>query len=595
MISKSKKMIATIIFTVSTLGGFSLKVNAASDVSFTRFYGQSRYETAVEISKSGWNQADSVVLAYGEDFPDGLTGVTLAYAKDAPILLTTKDKLPQATLSEIQRLGAKNVYILGGTGVISSNIEQQLKSLNYNIERICGMNRFHTAIEVGKAIKNNNTDTVVIATAYNFPDTLSIGPAAARNNMPILYTDKDNLTSETRQALIEWNIKKVVISGGTGVVSSQIDSQLKALGISIERLCGSDRYSTSLSIVKRFNLNNTKKFVLAKGEDFPDALSGGALAAKNDSSMLLTSQNCVSDDAISYFDAMKAQDMYLLGGTGAISDNVKDQIKNGTFGNTEGNISNNGYAVKQGDWIYYCQYESPSEPAFPDNSSIWKMKSDGNSKTKLTTANAMDLNIKGNWLYYIDSDSKIYKIMTDGTNKRIVANTTALNQMIIVGDVIYYNDVYTGMSAVNLDGSFHNSFWGAARNFVVYGNTAYFNYMGDNDSIWASGTNNSKLNDKPSYNINVYRDNIYYTDSNNNIWCMRTDGTNQTTIGADKATAILVDEGWIYYSNKADGKLYKMKVDGTCKVKISDANIPAFNIVGDWVVYVNGQTNFVKK
>lgn len=600
MIFKFKKfLVATVLSTLAVLCSLNSEAYAAADATFTRISGQNRYETAVEISKRGWSHSDTVVLAYGQDFADGLTGVTLAYLKDAPILLTTKDQLPQVTSSEIQRLGANKIYILGGTGVISSNIEKKLKLLNYNVERISGINRFQTATAVGKQIKNSDTNTAIIATAYDFPDTLSIGPAAARNNMPILFTHKDNLTSETKQALIKWNIKKVVISGGTGVVSSQVESQVKALGISVERLSGKDRYDTSLSIAKKYNKIIPNDIVLAKGEDFPDALAGGAFAAKNNLPILLTSKENISDKILNYFDELNIQDIYILGGTGAISNNVKESIKYGKFGNTEGNIINGGYAVKQGDWIYYCKYDSNANyPMAPNSSSIYKMKSDRSSNTKLITAYASHLNIKGEWLYYISkSDNKIYKVKTNGKNNQKVSDITVSNDMIIVGNWIYVSNDNSSIRKIKLDGSEYDHLWGTQRDFIVYGDNIYFNYMGDDDSIWKTTSNSYKLNDEPSYHLNIYRNNIYFNDTEDNICSISIDGGSKNIIGTDRASSILVDEGWLYYSNKNDNdKLYKMKIDGTNKTKLSNSSIFAFNVVGDWIVYVsNAKTNFIKK
>lgn len=605
MLSKSRRVLVTVLIaTVSIIGGLSVKVYADTDASFTRISGQDRYETAIQISKKGWNHSDVVVLAYGGDFPDGLTGVTLAYLKDAPILLTSKDILPKSTLSEMKRLDAKIVYILGGTGVVSASIEQQLNLLNYDAKRISGLDRFKTAIEVGNTIKNNNTDTAVIATGYNFPDALAIGPAAAKNNMPILFTDKDNLTFDTKQALIGWSIKKVVIVGGTGVVSSEVEDQIKELGISVERLSGEDRYVTSLNIAKRFNSDNINNVILAKGEDFPDALSGGALAAKNDFLIILTSKENVSYKIISYFDELKAQDIYILGGIGAISDNVKDSIKKGTLGSLPANIYNGGYAVKEGDWIYYCQYDPTANTPFaPNNSSINRMKSDGSNKTKLLTAYANDLNIKGDWLYYTNkgdyNNNEIYKVKIDGSNNQSVSSHSIARNLIIVGDWIYALEYHSwSIIKISLDGSYYEfPFWASPLSFVISGDTLYFTRDGSDDSIWKSNSLNTKLNDEPSFNINLYRDNIYFIDSKFNICSITTNGDNKTILGADKTNSIIVDEGWIYYINKNDNdKLYKMKIDATSRVKVSDLVIPSFNIVGDWVVYVsNAQTHFIKK
>ncbi|MBR7007096.1 MAG: leucine-rich repeat protein, partial [Ruminococcus sp.] len=97
---------------------FLLVVNYIIDDP-TRLAGAGRYETAVEISKAGFpDGSDTVVLAYGLNYADALAGVSLAKAKNAPILLTNLKTLPAETLAEIKRLKAKNVIILGGTGAV---------------------------------------------------------------------------------------------------------------------------------------------------------------------------------------------------------------------------------------------------------------------------------------------------------------------------------------------------------------------------------------------------------------------------------------------------------------------------------------------
>src|SRR5699024_6856343 len=84
------------------------------DPTVDRINGDSRYDTAVEISQAGWESADTVVLTRGDEYADALTGVPLAKQLDAPILLTRTHRLVESTLAEIERLGAKEVVILGG-------------------------------------------------------------------------------------------------------------------------------------------------------------------------------------------------------------------------------------------------------------------------------------------------------------------------------------------------------------------------------------------------------------------------------------------------------------------------------------------------
>lgn|GEM_PF-3868945 len=54
--------------------------------------GATRLETAIAVSKFGWSQSDTVVIATARQFPDALVGGPLAALLDAPILLTEPGK-----------------------------------------------------------------------------------------------------------------------------------------------------------------------------------------------------------------------------------------------------------------------------------------------------------------------------------------------------------------------------------------------------------------------------------------------------------------------------------------------------------------------
>ncbi|AKA69532.1 cell wall-binding repeat-containing protein [Clostridium scatologenes] len=73
-----------------------------------------------------------IVLASGEGYADGLSASTLAKKLDAPILLTTSDMFSKDAENAISMLKPKNIYIVGGTEVISQNFEDQI-TLVYKI------------------------------------------------------------------------------------------------------------------------------------------------------------------------------------------------------------------------------------------------------------------------------------------------------------------------------------------------------------------------------------------------------------------------------------------------------------------------------
>lgn len=330
MFKNIKKRIISISLTAFLLITFIPKnVSAEGEQVIKRLWGSNRYGTAVSISKELCDTSENVVLAYGQNFPDALAGVSLAYQLEAPILLTDKNAVGTETMNEIKRLQAKNIYILGGTGVISSSLEQGLKNQGYTTHRIAGSTRYSTAAAIGNEAKKSigTIDTVIIATAANYPDALSMGPLSGAGGAPILFTDVNKLNTETKNAVSSLNPEYILIAGGTGVVSESVENELKAMGKNVMRLSGKDRYATSLEIAKLYGqFMNTEYITLATGANFPDALAGGVLSAYFFSPLLLINPSSTNTELKAYITAAGYGSMYVYGGSGAVSDAKMNEL-----------------------------------------------------------------------------------------------------------------------------------------------------------------------------------------------------------------------------------------------------------------------------
>lgn len=283
-----------------------------------RLSGANRYGTAAEISAQGWETADTVVLARGDNFADGLAGVPLARQLDAPLLLTRTSTLPAETREEIVRLQAKKVYILGGTGAISTGVRRELEALGLDVDRISGSNRFETAAEIARLL--DPADTAVVVYGYNFPDALSAAAHAAANGYPILLTDQNSLPSSTTAVIKELGIKNSVAIGGTAVISSSVLNKLP----NPVRVQGPNRYATSVEVNKFFGPDNSTVYV-ASGLEFADALAGAALAAKENCGILLTGKE-FPDALGSYLPYLNPQEAILFGGPAAVPTGVEVEL-----------------------------------------------------------------------------------------------------------------------------------------------------------------------------------------------------------------------------------------------------------------------------
>jgi putative cell wall-binding protein len=189
----------------------------------------------VEVSQAGWpDGADTVLLARGDNFPDSLAGVSLAYQLNAPILLTPTASLNSATKQEIERLGASRVIILGGTGAVSEAVETELLAMATvdTVDRLGGANRYETAKLIAEELdKGASFDTAFLASGLGFPDALAAASYGAMKGYPILLTGRDSLPAATKAALDSLSgIQKVVIVGGEAVISSAVEAELVGPG-----------------------------------------------------------------------------------------------------------------------------------------------------------------------------------------------------------------------------------------------------------------------------------------------------------------------------------------------------------------------------
>lgn len=317
---------AIITATSPSGGSDSCVVTVTGAVDIKRLAGDNRTETAVQISKTGWNStgAENIIIANGYSYADALAGVPLSKALNAPILLTsnTKNGMEKSNLEQMKKLGAKNVYILGGDFVVSGNIEKKLKESGYNVIRLAGQTRFETSVAIAEKLNeiSGASSQVFLATGYGYADVLSAGSIAAILKSPIIFTLPDGgLDASIKEYLKENGITKANLIGGTYVIPEKVNKELSGCGVKdVKRYSGTNRYDTCLEVVKAFDGKfKGEGFVLATGADFPDALAGGALAAKRGIPLMLATSS-PSGETIEWLKNRDAQKMYVLGGQYAV-------------------------------------------------------------------------------------------------------------------------------------------------------------------------------------------------------------------------------------------------------------------------------------
>jgi putative cell wall-binding protein len=240
----------------------------STSVYYERLSGDTRYLTAAAIAKQAFSDAtpDAAVLVSGMSFADALTASGFAGGLDLPILLTDTSTLPDATKDLITGWGVKTIYIIGGTAVVTKDVETALTSAGVTtINRYAGDDRYETAKVVylnGLTADSGSSiwgDSAVIATGLKAADALSISPWTYSKAMPIFLAG-DNGVLDSSSLTIAKSFATTYLLGGTAVVNKDAETALKAVsGHTATRLAGDDRYETSVAIAKQFasGLKNT--------------------------------------------------------------------------------------------------------------------------------------------------------------------------------------------------------------------------------------------------------------------------------------------------------------------------------------------------
>ncbi len=297
-----------------------------------RLAGGDRIGTSLAVSRHSFpERTNVVVLATAYDFPDALAGTPLAHAVGGPLLLTHSTGLDPRVAAEIDRLGAKKVFILGGYGAVSKTVEDQVlqQTSAVSVERLGGNDRYQTARLIGMRLQDfsGTRGEVFVVSGTDWPDAVGAAPLAAVRGVPIVLASGDYLRPEMTSLIEAWETSSSVIVGGTGAVSKAVEEELP----DPTRIGGVNRYETSV-LVAEYGLTQgllPHRVLFATGEAFPDALCASALAARVRGPVILLPHDALTLPARGFLEehGTKATDVFFIGGEGALSSSIPRWVR----------------------------------------------------------------------------------------------------------------------------------------------------------------------------------------------------------------------------------------------------------------------------
>jgi putative cell wall-binding protein len=120
-------------------------------------------------------------------------------------------------------------------------------------------------------------------------------------------------------------VADVTIIGGPAVISDQIAEHLESCSeTGVARISGSDRYATATEVA--FEFSSPDIVLIATGENFPDAISAGAIGALLGAPILLTHHNSMPTVTSDALEALAPNTVVILGGEAAVSAGVESKL-----------------------------------------------------------------------------------------------------------------------------------------------------------------------------------------------------------------------------------------------------------------------------
>lgn len=304
-----------------------------------RVAGPDRYSTAIQVSRStfGTDSVTDVVLATGQDFPDALGASALAGAVGGPLLLTPKASLPSQVASEVARVGAARVWIVGSEAAVSGDVASALADAGYLVERVAGTDRYATAARMAEKVAELLGDgfepRAFVVRGDQFADALAVSPFAAANGFPVLLTPPTRLSAETSATLVALGIDHVLIAGSDKAVSGPVETAIEdVIGGppgNVERVAGTDRYGTAAAIAAHgvdAGWGSEEAAGVATGLGFADALGGGVAMGARGGVLLLTDPVNLSSPAAGFLDARTVRSAAVFGSDKAVGSAVYNAV-----------------------------------------------------------------------------------------------------------------------------------------------------------------------------------------------------------------------------------------------------------------------------
>lgn len=192
--------------------------------------------------------------------------------------------------------------------------------------RIAGASRFETAVAASSA-SVYQSDYAILVSSRSYPDALASTALSRVFNAPMLYSGENQLNTATLNELKRIKAKKVFLVGGPTAISAAVESNLKSLGYSVERVAGANRYQTAVQIGQLLRAQyNSSTALVVNGNTTSDALVAGAYASHFGSPIVYTDKNKMDNASINFLKT-NYKKVIIVGGEASVAPAVRTSLE----------------------------------------------------------------------------------------------------------------------------------------------------------------------------------------------------------------------------------------------------------------------------
>lgn len=171
-------------------------------------------------------------------------------------------------------------------------------------------------------------DTVIVATMDGYWDALTASGLAGLNGCPVLITNGTSLSSQTAAQISRLDPSTVYVIGGTAAVSTDVESQIQALGAKTKRVENDNAVGTAIQVYDTGKGSWGTTAILATSDTYQDALSASPYAYAKHAPIFLTQSGTHEMDQRTRYaiENSSFENVIICGGTAAISDSVDYEL-----------------------------------------------------------------------------------------------------------------------------------------------------------------------------------------------------------------------------------------------------------------------------